>query len=437
MPPNLSAYVTFFYATNTDNDNMSLQSVRDFLGNRNVVLVMITQTLSMFLAWLWWPYKSLFIIELGATKELLGLLVMVETIGGMFFQIPGGVLADRYGRKRVILAASILGFGSPLIYLFAGNWIQLAPAMLLASTASLSRGAMNALIAESLPTEKRGAGFAAISFVQKIPNVFTGIVGGMMMDYFGVIPGVRIVLMGVLAVSAFTVVIYWMFLEETLVPEARKDTKLELNLGSLRGLGSMPRGAWVLTIVAGLSSFSSRMVFSFTVPYVIEVMDLTKTEYGAISTFVSLVSLFLTFPGGLLSDRIGRKQTVVISRFIASLSTIGVPLSWNVYSLGAFRVAGSIGSGLGGTFMRVRGGPVWQALVADMTPADGRARIMGLMGTFVSIIGTPASYAGGYLYDNVSPESTFYASFLLNTIGTLLVVLLLRPENRSIQEEET
>ena len=407
---------------------MSLQGVREFFGNRNIVIVMATQTLSMFLAWLWWPYKSLFILELGATNEILGLLVMVETLGGMFFQIPGGVLADRYGRKRVIIASAILGFGSPLIYLFAGDWIQLVPAMLLASTASLSRGAMNALIAESLPTDKRGAGFAAISFVQKIPNVFTGIIGGVIMDHFGVIPGVRVVLTGVIGVSALSVVIYWMFLEETLLPESRKDTKLELNLGSIRELGSMPREAWVLTIVAGLSSFSVRMVFSFTVPYVINIMGLSKTEYGAISTVVSLVSMFLTLPGGVLSDRIGRKQTVVISRMIASLSTIGIPLSTSVLTLGAFRVTGSIGSGLGGTFMRVRGGPVWQALVADMTPAEGRARMMGLMGTFVSIIGTPASYVGGYLTDNVSPEAPFYVSFALNTVGTLLILLLLKPK---------
>jgi MFS family permease len=91
---------------------VSLQGVREFFDNRNIVIIMLTQTLSMFLAWLWWPYKSLFILELGATNEILGLLVMVETLGGMFFQIPGGVLADRYGRKRVIIAAAVLSFGT-------------------------------------------------------------------------------------------------------------------------------------------------------------------------------------------------------------------------------------------------------------------------------------------------------------------------------------
>jgi MFS family permease len=325
----------------------------------------------------------------------------------------------------------ILSLGSPIIYILARNWVQLIPALILASSASMSRGAMNALIAESLPEEKRGSGFAAISFVQKIPNVFTGVIGGMLMDYYGVIPGVRIVLFFVIIVSCSAILVYWKYLEETLDITERRDVRLEIKLDSLKGLGSMPRNAWVLTIVAGLSALSVRMVFSFTVPFVINVLGLTKTEYGTISTVVSLVSMFLTLPGGVLSDRIGRKQTVVISRLIGSLSTIGVPLSWDMISLGVFRVAGSVGSGLGGTFMRVQGGPVWKALVADLTPPEGRARIMSLMGTFVSILSTPGSYLGGYLYDNVSPESTFFASFLLNSLGTVLIFLLLRPGDPS------
>ncbi len=148
---------------------MSLRNVRQFLGNSNIVSVMVAQTTAMFIAWLWWPYRSLYILELGASKEVLGALLMIETVGGMVFQLPGGVLADRFGRKKIMLLSAIIGLGSPLIYLLATSWVHIAPALLLASTSALSRPAYNALIAESLPPEKRGSGFAAISFVQKNP----------------------------------------------------------------------------------------------------------------------------------------------------------------------------------------------------------------------------------------------------------------------------
>lgn len=80
--------------------------------------------------------------------------------------------------------------------------------------------------------------------------------------------------------------------------------------------------------------------------------------------------------------------------------------------------------------MRVRVGPVWTALVADITPVESRGRIMGLMGTVVSIVSTPGSWAGGYLYDNVSPATPFQASFLMNMAGTALFITLLKqPKN--------
>jgi len=62
----------------------------------------------MFTAFLWFPYRSLFILELGATKELLGVLLMLETIGQVIFQLAGGILADRLGRRRVIVYSSFL-----------------------------------------------------------------------------------------------------------------------------------------------------------------------------------------------------------------------------------------------------------------------------------------------------------------------------------------
>jgi MFS family permease len=349
---------------------------------------------------------------------------MIDTIGGMIFQLPGGVLADRYGRKRVMVASSIIGLGSPLIYLVATNWTHIAPALLLAATGSLSRPAYNALIAESIPSEKRGSGFAAISIVQRIPRILTGVIGGFIVDYYGVLIGVRLIILLSIAASIVGILIYIRYLEETLTPQI--NTSIRQRRFSLRGITEMPRNILILTVVAGLSAFGVRMIFGFSVIYAVEEIGLSKTEYGLISTVISMVSLFLTMPGGFVADRIGKKTTVVISRVIASLSTIGFPLSSNFWTLGFFRVIGSFGSGLGGTFMRVRGGPVWEALVADMCPAESRARLMGLMGTIISLINIPSTWVSGYLYDNASPRMPFITSFAMNTLGTIILVTFLK-----------
>ena len=406
----------------------SLSGIREIFSNRNVAVIMVTQTLSMFIAWLWWPYRSLFILELKTTKELLGMLLTVETLSQFLFQLPGGILADRLGRRKVIILSSVIGIGSPLIYLAATHWTHLIPALILGSMGMLSMPARNALIAESLPRERRGAGFAAISTVNKIPRIFTSLLGGILMDYFGVYQGVRMVLLASVVVSILSAFLFWRYITETLDQAVIKERRAAPGgIGSLRELGSMPRNVWVMTIVAGLSAFAVRITFSFTVIYAVEVIGLTKTEYGAIGTAVSLVSTFLTFPGGILADRIGKKTTIVVSRVLSAFSTLGITYAGDFWELGAVRLLGGIASGMGGTFMRVRGGPVWTALVADVTPPESRGRIMGMMGTVVSLVSTPGAWVGGYLYDNVSPASPFQANFLLNMLGTVIFILLLKP----------
>jgi MFS family permease len=61
------------------------------------MVITLTQSLFMLTASLWWPYWSLYIQNLGASVTLVGLSFLAE----MFFQLPGGYLTDRLGRKKV------------------------------------------------------------------------------------------------------------------------------------------------------------------------------------------------------------------------------------------------------------------------------------------------------------------------------------------------
>ena len=193
----------------------------------------------------------------------------------------------------------------------------------------------------------------------------------------------------------------------------------------------MPRGIWIMTAVSAISMFGTRAVMSFMVIYAVEVVGITKTQWGAIGTVVSLIATLLTMPGGMLADRIGRKPCILISRVLSSFSTLGFTFSQNFWHLGAARVVGGVAQGFGGTAWGPMGGPVWQALVADLTPPEDRGRMMGLMLTIQGLVTTPASWVGGYMYDNISPELPFYTSFALNTVGTVIFMALLKePEKR-------
>ena len=77
------------------------------------------------------------------------------------------------------------------------------------------------------------------------------------------------------------------------------------------------------------------------------------------------------------------------------------------------------------------GGHMWQALVSDITPARERARIIGLMGTIQGIVSTPASWIGGYVYDNISPDLNFRLSFAMDMVATLIFVAMFREPKKT------
>jgi len=411
----------------------TINKIRETFRSRNVAVLTGTQTLWMFTTFLWWPYRSLFILELGASKETLGMLLMIETLGQVVFQLPGGMLADRFGRKRVIVLGSAFRVGSCLVYLLSSSWLHTAPALLLASAGMLGLPAMTALMAESLPEEGRSAGFAAYRTVTWMPMIVTNLLGGVFMDYFGVLRGVRLCLTAALVVSVASTVLRWRMLEETFDPDEHRDSgSVTFDVGSIRdSLSSVSREIWVMTVVAALGGFAMRVVWSFMVVYAVEEVGLTNTQWGLIGTLVSIISTLITYPGGMLADRVGRKPSIIVSRMLSPLSTLGFTFSNGFWQLLATRALGGLAMGFGGLVWGPMGGPVWQALVSDLTTPQNRGMIMGLMGSIAGVVSTPASWVGGYMYDNVSPKLPFQTSFLIDVIATVIFVLLLKEPERA------
>jgi MFS family permease len=387
----------------------TLKIIRETFVNRNLAVLTLTQTLYMSAVMLWIPYRSLYILELGATKELLGMLLMVETLSQLIFQLPGGILTDRLGRKKVIVISSIFRVATPIVYLMGTHWTHLAPGLILSSAGMISLPAVNALIAESLPPQRRSSGFAAYRTVTWMPIIFTSLLGGVFMDYYGVLKGARICLQAMLIISIAT------------------------NSEYLRSLGKMPRNVWVLTGVAALSGFAMRSVYSFMVIYAVEEVGLTTTQWGLIGTIVNIIATALTLPGGILADRIGRKPSIIASKLLAPIATIGFTLSNNFNQLAMTQVIGAgVSRGFGGTVWGNIGGPVWQAVVADCTPPEERGRMMGLMGSIINIANIPASWVGGYLYDNSSPALPFQLSFAVDVISLILFIALFKEPERNV-----
>ncbi len=399
--------------------------------------VTLAQSISMFASFLWRPFWGLYVLELGGSKAVLGALSTLQAFSNLLLQLPGGVLADRLGRRRIILASALFGFLPPLIFRLSTHWMMLIPGIIASSLTALAIPARNALIAESLSPESRATGFGAYTMSWYLFIVLAYPFGGYMMDSMGVVPGVRLGLALTFLVMVPIAAIQWRYVTETLGtgPASREEASVPKPRVSLSLLRRAPREVWKLMVVAVLSSFGFQIFWSFVVIYCVEVLGMSKMQWSIVSIVANLVAACFMVPSGFLSDRARRRPYVILSQSLVSLASLGYVLSSGFWSVLLTRVIGGVGEGLGGNVMSSVGGPVWQALVTEVTPMELRGSILGLMGTLTGFLCTPAPMVGGLLYESVSPQSPFYVSLVLGSLGCLIFALFVKEPQRERRSE--
>jgi MFS family permease len=399
----------------------TFESVKTVFSNRNVMAVTITQSISMFAMFLWRPFWGLYVLELGGTKSAIGLLTTIQSLTTLLVQLPGGLVSDRLGRKRVIIASSVLGFIPPLIYWYSSHWTTLIIGSVLASTTSLAMPAINALIADSLPNNKRATGFGAYTMSWYMAIVVALPIGGYLLEQLGVVSGTRWGFLVSIVLTFPIVLIRWRFIEETV--DVKPDNPAYSKGFSLSIVKEVSGDIWKLILVSILSSFSFQVFWSYVVVYSVEEVGLSMMQWSYISMVSNFLAACFMVPSGLLSDRVGRKKLIILSQLMVSTASLGYVVSSDYIGIAGTRVLGSIGEGLGGNIMGSVGGPVWQTLVTEMAPLETRGGILGLMGTVTGLLTSPAPVLGGYLYDVFSPKTPFILSFILGIIGCIIFLV--------------
>src|SRR5687767_10421823 len=142
--------------------------------------------------------------------------------------------------------------------------------------------------------------------------------------------------------------------------------------------------------------------------------SLTPTELSWISS-IGFVGMALGATlGGLLADRIGRRQVFALTLLVFGLATGAAALSWSVGALLVFRFL--IGLGLGAEL------PVASTLVSEYAPARLRGRVVVGLEAFWAVGWTLAALIG-YLVVPVS-DSGWRWAFALGAAPALYAVVV-------------
>lgn len=377
---------------------------------RNVALSSSAVFLLGFGEELWKKFLPKYLEALGATTPIIGLFGTAGDLFDAAYQYPGGVIADRFGRRRALLLFVTLAFTGYLVYLVSPSWPFLFVGLaLVMAWQSMASPAMFAIIADSLPRERRAMGFTLQSILKRIPIVIAPIIGGLLIATTGLTNGIHLGLLITLGLAAGVIV---------LVMRVRVLNQSTQSV-NMRGVWrSFHVGLKRLLISDIIIRTCEGMTGVLVILYVTNILGFGVSSYSVLIAIQMVTSILVYIPAGKIADRLGRKPFVIATFVSFALFPLTVTLASNFALLVLAFVVGGL---------REIGEPARKAMIVDFAEANVRARSVGLYYLVRSLSITPAALIGGLLWQ-IAPQMPFVTAAVIGIVGTIVFAVTVKEE---------
>ncbi len=394
----------------------------------NMLVLMTSWILMNFAGAIPATYYSLYVLELDGTPFIIGIIEFAAFLALASVQFPGGYLADKNGRRGLIVTFTFGITFANLFFVFAQSWHFILAGIILQNLFLVYQPALSAIIADSIPPEKRGMGFSMIMFTNNIASIFSPAIAGFLYIQYGLVLGVRIAYFAVFVFDLAAAIIR-IKLTETLQGNSEK---ISLS-GAIKGYPKavkeglsvwkvLPRSMFYLFLTNALSSFAFAMLFPYLVVYATNVLHIDGFNWALLMMWFTASMILSSLPCGKLTDRVGRKKPLALSWVFLSL----FPLLFLLGSLHMLFLAYLLFGISNALFIAA-----YQALEADIVPREMRGKEVGCSQFITYALMSIGGLVGGFVYEFVSPTLLFALSFIV-TLPLAVVTLLLihEPEKR-------
>jgi NNP family nitrate/nitrite transporter-like MFS transporter len=324
--------------------------------------------------------------DLGLSDVQLSIAVAVPVLLGSLMRIPIGVLAERFGGRRVftwLLAYTIV----PLVVLGVvhDSFAAIIVLGFLLGFAGASFAVGVPFVNRWYPPERQGAALG-IYGAGMGGTVLAGLTAPPIADAVSVSAAFFVA-----AALVAVVLVLWVVLARDAPVPPRSVSMRE----PIAVLGSGMR-AWSLVLFYFLAFGGFVAMYLYLPKLLTDVHDLTKTDAGARAAGFALLAVIGRPTGGWLSDRIGAERVLLVAFVAVLLLALGLAAGYESMvplTICCLTLALALGLGTGAVFKLV---PVWYpGNVGAVTGVVGAAG--GLGGFFPPLVmGVVKSATGGY-----------------------------------------
>src|SRR5437016_7708579 len=390
----------------------------NFFGlKRNLVVLLIAIFVIGAGEELWMRFVPKYLQAVGATVFVIGLYDALRTLLGAIYAYPGGLLVDAWGHRRAFLAfnlISILGYGFVLLIPHWGAVI--AGMFLFLSWTCFSLPATFSLVGATLAANRHSMGVGIQSVIKRLPIMIAPIFGGMLIDRFGVIGGVRIALIISIFLSAVTIVVQLQLREE---PKQEVAADVRWNFWrSLREFNSPMRRLLLSDI---LIRFCERIPYAWVVIFAMDYIGVSGRQVGILTAIEMVAATLCIIPASHYADRYRREPFVIVTFIMFTLFPISLLMSRSFSALMiAFVIRG----------FKEFGDTSRKALIIGYSESERRAQMIGAYYLVRDLVVSTGALLGAYPW-KLGPGLNFLGAAAFGVTGTIFYVKAIRRSRQS------
>lgn len=382
----------------------------------SIGLVGTAHGVSHFYQLMLYPLFPMLAAQWGVSFVQLGAVLVVYNVAGVIAQTPTGILVDKIGSRKLLVAALLIGaaaFGTA--GLLSSYWGLVLAAAVAGLANAVYHPADYDLLHHTVGNSRIGRAFSIHSFLGYIGNG----VAPLLMIFLYETVGLKaaLILGGMVGLFPAIPLMFARSLDVREAPVAAKPGEARLGLRQL-----LTPAIVSLTLFFTMISLSG--IQSFMIPALHALDGIPLTLAGVALTCFLVATAVGVLAGGILADRTSRHETVAFAGFLCMaviLFVIG-SLQLNGYEVAALLTV----SGFFGGMIY----PSRDMLVRKNAPPGAMGRTFGVVTTGFNIGGTVGPLLYGALMDHGQPRAIFYTAFAFLVI-TAITPLVTERRRRS------
>ncbi|MCQ2981718.1 MAG: MFS transporter [Treponemataceae bacterium] len=343
-------------------------------------------------------YLPVYLVATGASLFAPSILNALDNFLSAVYSFPGGWISTRFGYKRALLFFNIFAILGYLIVILFPGWVSIIiGSVFFLSWSSLSMPAYMDLIRHEIPKNRQVFGVSLHSLIKRVPQAIGPLLGGVLVDSFGIEKGIRLAFILAIACSVFGIFVQQSFLHKN----PPKEKKAERFVAILPH--HFPRQLQILLVSDILAKFCSQIPYAYIAIWAMEYEKgarISGTLFGTLTTIEMCCAIFSYVLVGLVGDLFKKKGFIMTTFILYVLFPLTLLISKNYPLLVvAFVIRG----------FKEFGEPVRKAQIMDLAPEGKESVYFGAFYLYRDILVTAGVFLGGALW-LIQPELNLLAA---------------------------